>query len=86
MDAEGAGLLLIHASRAARKHIAVSACGLSGPFLDVFHLTGLDSLIMLYNDEEDALCCRRFLEKSGLLPGPAAHRSGVTSVRLGKVR
>jgi anti-anti-sigma factor len=70
MDTQGAGLLLIHASRAARKHIAVSACGLSGPFLDVFHLTGLDSLITLYNDEEDALCCRRFLEKSGLSPGP----------------
>jgi anti-anti-sigma factor len=70
MDAEGAGLLLANASKAARKRIAVSACGLPGPFLDVFHLTGLDGLITLYNDEEDALCCRRFLEKSGLMPGP----------------
>lgn len=69
MDTQGAGLLLIHASRAVRKQIAVSACGLSGPFLDVFHLTGLDGLIKLYSDEEDALCCRRFLEKSGLTPG-----------------
>jgi anti-anti-sigma factor len=68
MDVEGAGLLLAHASRAARKGIAVSACGLPAPFLDVFHLTGLDGLITLYNDEEDALCCRRFLEKSGLSP------------------
>ncbi len=70
MDAEGAGLLLANVSRAAQKQIIVSACGLAGPFLDVFHLTGLDVLIALYNDEEDALCCRRFLEKSGLTPGP----------------
>jgi hypothetical protein len=70
MNAEGAGLLLVNASRASRKRIAVSACGLPGPFLDVFHLTGLDGLITLYNDAEDALCCRRFLEKSGLSLGP----------------
>ena len=70
MDAEGAGLLLVNVSLAARKRIAVSACGLTGPFLDVFHLTGLDVLIALYNDEEDALCCRRFMEKSGLSHGP----------------
>ncbi len=70
MDAEGAGLLLINATKAARKRIAISACGLSGQLLDVFHLTGLDGLITLYSDEEDALCCRRFLEKSGLTPGP----------------
>jgi anti-anti-sigma factor len=72
MNAEGAGLLLVNASKAARKGIAVSACGLPSPFLDVFHLTGLDGLITLYNDEEDALCCRRFLEKSGLMPGPVS--------------
>lgn len=70
MDAEGAGLLVINATKAGRKRIAISACGLSGPLLDVFHLTGLDRLITLYTDEEDALCCRRFLEKSGLTPGP----------------
>jgi anti-anti-sigma factor len=70
MDAEGTGLLLINVSQAAQKQITVSACGLAGPFLDVFHITGLDVLIALYNDEEDALCCRRFLEKSGLTPGP----------------
>ena len=70
MDAEGAGLLLVNASKAARKRITVSACGLPGPFLDVFHLTGLDCLIKIYKDEEDALCCRRLLEKSGLSPGP----------------
>jgi anti-anti-sigma factor len=70
MDTEGAGLLLIGASRAARKRIAVSACGLPGPYGDVFHLTGLDRIIALYKDEEDALCCRRFLEKSGLSVSP----------------
>ncbi|HLZ18593.1 MAG TPA: FAD-dependent oxidoreductase [Smithellaceae bacterium] len=67
-DTEGAGLLVINATKAFRKRIAVSACGLSGPLLDIFHLTGLDGLITLYGDEEDALCCRRFLEKSGLTP------------------
>jgi anti-anti-sigma factor len=70
MDAEGAGLLLVHISKAVRKRIALSACGLFGPLMDVFHLTGLDELITIYNDEEDALCCQRFLEKSGLAPGP----------------
>jgi anti-anti-sigma factor len=70
MDAEGAGLLLVNASRAGRKQIAVSACGLPGPYRDVFHLTGLDNVIALYDDEEDALCCRRFLEKSGLSTSP----------------
>ncbi|KAF0154825.1 MAG: FAD-containing flavoprotein [Syntrophaceae bacterium] len=72
MDAEGAGLLLLNLTKATRRGIAVSACGLPGPFLDVFHLTGLDGLITLYNDEEDALCCRRFLEKSGLSRGPVS--------------
>ncbi|MBN2437293.1 MAG: STAS domain-containing protein, partial [Deltaproteobacteria bacterium] len=70
MDVEGAGLLLISASRAGRKQIAVSACGLPGPYRDVFHLTGLDTVLALYEDEEDALCCRRFLEKSGLSTSP----------------
>lgn len=72
MDVEGAGLLLINASRAARKHIALSACGLPGPFRDVFHLMGLDRVMALYDDEEDALCCRRFLEKSGLTVRPGS--------------
>jgi anti-anti-sigma factor len=70
MDVEGAGLLLINASRAGRKLIDVSACGLPGPYRDVFHLTGLDTVMALYDDEEDALCCRRFLEKSGLSASP----------------
>jgi anti-anti-sigma factor len=70
MDVEGVGLLLINASRAGRKQIAVSACGLPGPYRDVFHLTGLDRVMALYDDEEDALCCRRFLEKSGLVVSP----------------
>ena len=69
MDLEGAGLLLVNASRAARQQIALSACGLSAPLRDVFHLTGLETLIAIYDDEEDALCCRRFLEKSGLSAG-----------------
>ncbi len=72
MDAEGAGLLFVNAARVARRQIAVSACGLSRPLRDVFHLTGLDVLITLYNDEEEALCCRQFLEKSGLPVGPPA--------------
>ncbi len=70
MDVEGAGLLLVNASRANRKRIAVSACGLPGPYRDVFHLTGVDRVMALYDDEEDALCCRRFLEKSGLSVSP----------------
>jgi anti-anti-sigma factor len=69
MDVEGAGLLLISASRAGRKQIALSACGLPGLYRDVFHLTGLDRVMALYADEEDALCCRRFIEKSGLSAG-----------------
>ena len=81
MDVEGAGLLLINASRASRKQISVSACGLSGPYRDVFHLTGLDAVITLYDDEEDALCCRCFLGKSGLsisasIPDPSPPLSG----------
>jgi anti-anti-sigma factor len=71
MDAEGAGLLLKSATRAARRQVAVSACGLAGPLRDAFHLTGLDSIITLYDDEEDALCRRRFLEKSGLSASPS---------------
>lgn len=70
MDVEGAGLLLANASRANRKRIAVSACGLPHPYRDVFHLTGLDTVLSLYDDEEEALCCRRFLEKSGLSVSP----------------
>jgi hypothetical protein len=70
MDVEGAGLLLVNASRANRKHIIVAACGLPGPYKDVLHLTGLDCIMALYDDEEDALCCRRFLEKSGLAVSP----------------
>lgn len=70
MDAEGAGLLLVNASRASRKDISLSACGLPRPYRDVFHLTGLDRVMTLYEDEEDALCCRRFLEKSGLSVSP----------------
>lgn len=71
MDAEGAGLLLVNATRAARRQVAVSACGLSGPLRDAFHLAGLDLAVTLYDDEEDALCCRRFLEKSGLSVSPS---------------
>lgn len=70
MDVEGAGLLLVNASRASRKRIAVSACRLPHPYRHVFHLTGLDRVMALYEDEEDALCCRRFLEKSGLSVSP----------------
>jgi len=70
MDAEGAGLLIVNALRANRKGIAVSACGLPGPYRDVFHLTGLDRVMALYDDEEHALCCRRFPEKSGFSVSP----------------
>jgi anti-anti-sigma factor len=70
MDLEGAGLLLVNASRANRKHVVVSACGLPHPYRDVFHITGLDRLMSLYDYEEDALCCRCFLEKTGLSVSP----------------
>jgi anti-anti-sigma factor len=59
MDVEGAGLLLINASRASRKNIRVLACGLSEPYQDVFHLTGLDEAIGVYDRETEALCCRQ---------------------------
>jgi len=63
MDVEGAGLLLINTVRAARENIRVSVCGLSDPYRDVFHLTGLDEVIGIYGSETDALCCRQYLEK-----------------------
>jgi anti-anti-sigma factor len=79
MDAEGAGLLLINAFRARRKGIAVSACGLPGPYRDVFHLTGLDSVIALYNDEGDAGCRRRLEENRGLPVGPSLNDPAPTA-------
>jgi pyruvate/2-oxoglutarate dehydrogenase complex dihydrolipoamide dehydrogenase (E3) component/anti-anti-sigma regulatory factor len=77
MNVEGAGLLLVNTCRAARKNIALSACGLPGPLRDVFRLMGLDRVMALYDDEEDALCFRHFLEKTGLSvsPGPADQAS-----------
>jgi anti-anti-sigma factor len=65
MDTEGAGLLLISASQALRRHIALSAFGLPGSYRNVFHLMGLDELMALYEDEKDALNCRRFPGKGG---------------------
>ena len=60
MDVEGAGLLVMNGARAARKNIPVAACGLPEPYRDVFHLTGLDEAIVLYDNEEDALGGRNF--------------------------
>ena len=65
MNTEGAGLLLINASRANRRNIALSVFGLPGPYRNVFYLTGLDELMALYEDEKDALNCRRFPGKGG---------------------
>lgn len=89
MDTEGAGLLIANASRTSRRHIALSACGLPDPYRNVFHLTGIDELMTLYEDEKDALSGRRF-------PGKRRHslqrlatlarlRSGAAA-RLGEVR
>ena len=36
MDTEGAGLLIMHASLAAQKHVGVGATGLGDDFKDVF--------------------------------------------------
>jgi anti-anti-sigma factor len=64
MDVEGAGLLLINASQAARNQVSLSACGLTGPVRDVFHLMGLDGVMAIYEDEKEALCGWRAPEKS----------------------
>jgi len=60
MDTEGAGLLVVHAARAARKNLAVAAIGLTEAFREVFRVTGLEAMISLYDKEEDALCCPHF--------------------------
>ena len=57
MDSDGAGLLVICASRAAKKKLGVAACGLTAPFRDVFRLTRLDEEIALFDGEERALQC-----------------------------
>ena len=49
MDTEGAGLLVVCASRASRKNLSVAAMGLRDDFRDVFHLTGLDEAITLFD-------------------------------------
>ena len=69
MDTEGAGLLVINTSRAARKNLGVAACGLTDPFRDVFHLTRLDEAIALFDDEKEALGCSSFLRRNAF---PAA--------------
>jgi anti-anti-sigma factor len=66
LDIQGVGLLVVEVTKARRRQIDIMACGLSGPLRDVLRISGLDETITLYEDEEDALCCRRFLEKSGL--------------------
>jgi len=80
MDVEGSGLLLINAARAARKNIRVLACGLSEPYRDVFHLTGLDEAIAIYDSEADALCCRQYpgkgLGSSRSYSGPSQPPAG----------
>lgn len=65
MDVEGAGLLAMNTARAARKNVPVAACGIPYPYRDVFHLTGLDEAIVLYDSEEDALGGRNLRKKSG---------------------
>jgi anti-anti-sigma factor len=65
MDVEGAGLLLINAVRAAGKNVGIASCGLNNAFRDVFHLTGLEEAMAIYDDEKEAICRRPFLGKSG---------------------
>jgi anti-anti-sigma factor len=69
MDPEGAGLLVIHAFRAAQKDIGVAVCGLTEPFRDVFHLTRLDEAIVLFDNEKEALGRSSFLRKKALSAG-----------------
>jgi anti-anti-sigma regulatory factor len=69
IDTEGAGLLVINTLRAARKNLGVAACGLTDPFRDVFHLTRLDEVIALFDDQKEALCCSSFLRRKAFSAG-----------------
>ena len=77
LDIQGVGLLVVEITKARRRQIDVMACGLSGGLRDILKLSGLDETMTLYDDEEDALCCRRFLKKSGLQSIAATNDSNV---------
>jgi anti-anti-sigma factor len=66
MDAEGAYLLVMNASRVARKNLRVAACGLHDDLKDVFHLTRLDEAMALFDDAQAALSPPAFFNNSGL--------------------
>jgi anti-anti-sigma factor len=65
LDVEGAGLLLMNAARAAGKNIGIAACGLNNAFRDVFHLSGLEKMMAIYDNEKEAIGCGCFLENIG---------------------
>jgi anti-anti-sigma factor len=75
IDTDGVGLLIICTSRAAKKNISIAACGLTDPFRDVFHLTRLDEVIVLFNSEEEALRYSSFQGKSTLSNRSSTHVS-----------
>jgi len=62
-------LLVMNTSRAARKNLGVAACGLTDSFRDVFHLTRLDEVILLFDDEKEALRGSSFLRRKASSAG-----------------
>ncbi|HSR12270.1 MAG TPA: FAD-dependent oxidoreductase, partial [Thermodesulfobacteriota bacterium] len=68
IDPAGAGLLAANLSRAAQREVAAGAFGLSEPVRDVFHLTRLDEMMVLFDDEGQALCSSSFLKH--IAPSP----------------
>lgn len=76
MDVEGAGLLAVAAAQACNERKDIMACGLSAPLRNAFKLTGMNDAVSIYDNEKDALCCREFIEKSGLTWGSAAGNPG----------
>ncbi len=78
LDIHGVGVLVVEVTKARRRQIDIMACGFSGELRDVLRISGLDEIITLYEDEKDALCCRRFLEKSGLHAVSATNESKVS--------
>jgi len=77
LDTEGAGLLVINTSRAARKNLGVAACGLTDPFRDVFHLTRLDEVIALFDGEKEALRSSSFRRRKSLSAGIPSSYQGL---------
>ncbi|MDD5170985.1 MAG: STAS domain-containing protein [Syntrophales bacterium] len=76
MDPGGAGLLVICASGAAQKDLAVAACGLTDPFRDLFRLTRLDEAMVLFDSEKEALQSPVPWGKNARSAGPPAGDHG----------